>query len=203
MWATTLYRQAAPGQRHYATLRTLIIAFASLAATASPALSQTAPAIEQGDRVRITAPSLALTEAVGTVQEATSEALVVQFEYPRRVATVDRSDITGMDVSVRQERRVLKGLGVGMLIGAGSGVIIGLASGDDEGTFFAFSAEEKAAMAGIGLGLVGGAVGLVVGAINTHDVWSSTLPANLDVAVLPLMRDGGAGVHLSFALRVP
>jgi hypothetical protein len=86
---------------------------------------------------------------------------------------------------------MLRSLGIGMLIGAGSGVVIGLASGDDEGTFLAFSAEEKAAAAGIGLGLVGGAVGLIVGALNAHDVWSSTLPANLDLAVLPLVHGDG------------
>jgi hypothetical protein len=144
-----------------------------------------------------------LTEAVGIVQEATNEEIVVQFEYPRRLATVDRSDITGLDVSVERERKVLKGLGVGALVGAGTGVVIGLASGDDEGTFLAFTAEEKALVMGIGLGAVGGVVGLIVGALDRNDVWSSTLPIDLDVAVLPVLRAGGAGVHLGLALRVP
>ena len=190
------------GRRRRIVPCALVVAVAFGAANAPGVVAQARPSIEPGSRVRITAPSLGLNEAIGTVQGATREELVVQLEYPRRVATVDRSDITGMDVSVGQERKVLKGLGVGMLIGAGSGVVIGLASGDDEGTFLAFTAEEKALMAGLVLGLAGGAVGLIVGAIDTHDVWSPTLPENLDLAVLPLMHEGGAGVHVSFALRV-
>jgi hypothetical protein len=185
--------------------RAVILALAvagALSAKGTGVLAQTAPSVEEGSRVRITAPSLGLTEAVGIVQEATNEELVVQFEYPRRLATVDRSDITGLDVSVERQRKVLKGLGVGALVGAGSGVLIGLASGDDEG-FLALTAEEKAVIMGIGLGAVGGVVGLVVGALDRNDVWSSTLPIDLDVAVLPVLRAGGAGVHLGLALRVP
>jgi hypothetical protein len=186
--------------------RAVILALAvagALSAKGTGVLAQTAPSVEEGSRVRITAPSLGLTEAVGIVQEATNEEIVVQFEYPRRLATVDRSDITGLDVSVERERKVLKGLGVGALVGAGTGVVIGLASGDDEGTFLAFTAEEKALVMGIGLGAVGGVVGLIVGALDRNDVWSSTLPIDLDVAVLPVLRAGGAGVHLGLALRVP
>jgi hypothetical protein len=180
----------------------MIIAGAASLANASRGVAQTAPLVEEGSRVRITSPSLGLTEAVGTVQGATDEELVVRFEYPRRLATVDRSDITGMDISVRRERKVLKGLGVGVLVGASSGVLIGLASGDDEGSFLAFTAEEKAMIAGLGLGLVGGAVGLIVGALNRNDVWAPTLPNDVDVAVLPIVRAGAAGVQVSFALRV-
>jgi hypothetical protein len=185
--------------------RAVILALAvagALSAKGTGVLAQTAPSVEEGSRVRITAPSLGLTEAVGIVQEATNEELVVQFEYPRRLATVDRSDITGLDVSVERQRKVLKGLGVGALVGAGSGVLIGLASGDDEG-FLALTAEEKAVIMGIGLGAVGGVVGLVVGALDRNDVWSSALPIDLDVDVVPVLRSGGAGVHVGLALRVP
>ena len=76
----------------------------------------TAP-IVPGSRVRLTAPSLGLSEAVGTVQEATDEALLVQFEYPARTETVDRSEIAAMDVSTQGQRKVLKSVGVGFLVG--------------------------------------------------------------------------------------
>ena len=106
-----------------------------------------------------------------------------------------------MDVSIRQERKVLKSSGIGALIGAGSGVLIGLASGDEEGPGWAPSAGEKAVFAGVGLGVVGGVVGLVIGLSRRHDVWSSALSENVGLHVVPLVREGGAGVHLGLALR--
>ena len=177
------------------------LVIAALVADASSVVGQVA-SILPGSRVRLTAPSLGLSEAVGTVREATDEALVVQFEFPARVGTIDRTEIAAMDVSIRRERKVLRSMGVGLLIGAGSGALLGLASGDDDPRqWFAFSAEEKAVIAGIGLGLTGGLVGLVTGLLRKRDVWSSALPANVDLNVLPLVREGGAGVHVGLALR--
>ena len=172
-----------------------------LAADVSSVGGQVAPSLGQGSRVRITAPSLGLNEAVGAVQEATDEAFVIQFEFPRRVGPVERSEIAAMDVSIQRQRKVLKGLGVGLLLGAASGVVIGLASGDDEGGLIAFTAEEKALMAGAMLGLTGGVVGLIVGLVRRHDVWSPVLPGDVDLTVLPLVREGGAGLHVGLALR--
>ena len=161
-----------------------------------------APSVEQDSRVRITAPSLGLSEAVGTVQEATDDALVVQFEFPRRVGTVDRSDITNMEVSIQRERRVLKGLGVGLLVGAGGGVVLGLASGDDQAGFISFTAEEKAMMGAVALGLVGGVVGLIAGAAVRHDIWSPAVRPDVHVTVFPSVREHSAGLHVAFALRL-
>ena len=158
-----------------------------------------APSISQGSRVRITAASLELSEAVGTVQEATREALVVQFEYPRRVATVDRSEIGKMDISIQQQRKVLKSFGGGLLVGAGSGAVIGLASGDDQNCFICFTAEEKALVGGAALGLAGGAVGLILGLVRRRDVWSPMLPGDVDLTVQPLVHEGGVGLHVGLA----
>ncbi len=129
------------------------------------------------------------------------EALVVQFEYPRRLETVQRSEIAAMEVSTPGQRKLLKSVGIGFLVGAGTGVLIGLASGDDEGSFLAYTAEEKAAMAGVALGLTGAAVGLIVGLVRRQDVWSPALPANVDLTVLPFVRERGTGVHVGLALR--
>jgi hypothetical protein len=178
----------------------LVLAVGILAANPSAGVGQVA-SIVPGNRVRLTAPSLGLRDAVGTVQEATDTSLVVQFDYPARLGTVDRAEIAAMDVSIRQETKIRKSAGVGFLIGAGSGVLIGLASGDDEPGWFSFTAEEKAAMIGVGLGLTGGVVGLVIGLVNRHDVWSSALPENVALNVLPLVREGGPGVHIGLALR--
>ncbi len=73
--------------------------------------------------------------------EATDEALVVQFEYPQRVGTVDRSESGKLDVSIQPQRKVLKSVGVGLLVGVGTGAM---------------------------LGLTGAVVGLIVGLVRRH-----------------------------------
>jgi len=65
------------------------------------------------------------------------------------------------------ESKVLKGMGMGLLIGAGTGAVIGLASGDDQSGFFRFSAGEKALMGGIFFGGAGLLVGTVAGAATS------------------------------------
>jgi hypothetical protein len=178
-----------------------LIVLAALAADVSSVAGQVTPSVMPGSRVRLSAPSLGLSEAVGTVKEATDEALVVQFEYPRRVGTVDRSEIGKLDISIERERKVLKSLGVGLLIGASSGAVIGLASGDDQNCFICFTAEEKALVGGAMLGLTGGVVGLFVGLARPQEIWSPMLPEDVDLTVLPLVGDGGPGLHVGFGLR--
>ena len=187
--------------KHF-SITILVLALASLAADVSSVVGQATASTVPGSRVRLTAPSLGLSKAVGTVQAATDQALVVQFEYPRRLETVDRSRIAAVEVSTPGQRKILKSVGVGFLVGAGSGALMGLASGDDPPQqWFAFTAEEKAAMLGVGLGLTGAAVGLIVGLVRRNDVWLPALPANADLTILPVVREGGAGVHVGLALR--
>ena len=79
------------------SIAAFVLVVAVLAADVSSVVGQVPPFIDRGSRVRITAPSLGLNEAVGTVQEATDEAFVIQFDA-RRMGTVDRSEIEEMDV---------------------------------------------------------------------------------------------------------
>ncbi len=93
-------------------------------------------------------------------------------------------------------------MGLGLAVGAGTGVLVGLGSGDDDPQqWFALSAEEKAAVFGLGLGLTGGAVGLVIGLLNRHDVWTPTVPENVDLNVLPRVSASGTGLHVGLAFR--
>jgi len=68
-------------------------------------------------------------------------------------------------------RGAIEGLGIGGGIGAATGVIIGLASGDDScdpdgDCFLTFSAADKAMIGGVVLGVLGGGLGLIVGAMK-------------------------------------
>jgi len=77
--------------------------------------------------------------------------------------------------SLRIEKKsaFLKGLGIGILVGAAAGALGGFLSGDDEPSnpwdIFAYSAGEKAVGFGVSLGAVGGVIGVGIGALKGID----------------------------------
>ena len=72
-----------------------------------------------------------------------------------------------LHVVIKGKSNVLKGMGLGTLIGAGGGALLGFASGDDPPGWFSFTAGEKAEMGAVGLGAVGLVVGTVVGVASS------------------------------------
>jgi len=149
------------------------LAFSAIAAGAPVAAGGQAPAsLEAGSRVRLTAPSLGLEQAVGVLDRTTDESLVVRFVRPRgaeRVETVPRRHVTELAVSTGQRSRAAKWAGGGLLLGAIAGAAGGLASGSNDGFFSRGELAAAGAMLG---GLFGGAFGLVMGALNPEDVWA-------------------------------
>jgi hypothetical protein len=199
-WTNPTKRATAPG----AAVSTLILA---LAVGVPGAEAQSTAPVVSGSRVRITSPAMGLRQAVGTVQEVTEDTLVVLFHSPRRSRRIDAADIEAMDISVQRERRAARGMGTGALVGGGAGAVLGLMSGDDpqDCWLMCFSAEEKAAMFGIGLGLTGAVTGLIAGLLVRHDVWS---PAEagarppVGLALRPLPVRGGTAVQVGVTLRL-
>lgn len=82
--------------------------------------------------------------------------------------TLDVSDLKFVAVShidlikIRRKGKVGQGVLVGALSGVGVGVLIGLASGDDDPGILSFSKEDKAAVGGITLGVLGTGIGALV-----------------------------------------
>jgi hypothetical protein len=72
-------------------------------------------------------------------------------------------------ITITKKSRFFKGIGLGLVIGGGSGALLGFASGDDDSGWFRWTAEEKAVMGGLGLGVVGLLTGGIVGAIKGID----------------------------------
>jgi hypothetical protein len=168
-----------------------VLALVLMFADVLPGVAQLSTAPRVGSRVRITAPGRDLDKAVGTVRETTRDAIVVHF---RRMPgdTLLRSDITAIDVSVGRKRRTLRGAGVGALVGVGVGALIGFADGGD----ILLSAQEKAAVGAIVLGVVGSALGLIIGSAVRTDVWAPLIPDGLEPVVLPISSEGGVGLRI-------
>jgi hypothetical protein len=75
------------------------------------------------------------------------------------------------NLKVRRNGSVKKGALIGLVSGALTGIIIGHAAGDDQCDGFcvmSFSAGDKAAMAGIGLGILGVSVGAIAGSSRKY-----------------------------------
>jgi hypothetical protein len=97
--------------------------------------------------------------------------------------------------SVSSVRGFFEGMGIGALTGAGVGVTMGLMSGDDDPEeFLAFTAEQKATMAGVMFGLSGAITGALIGLVRgSTDVYTYDTPMAYStpmVGVAPT--DGGA-----------
>jgi len=89
----------------------------------------------------------------------------------------------------RHARGAVEGLGLGALIGGGAGAVLGLASGDDDecesdhGCWFELSAGEKAVLLGFVFGVLGGGIGLVVGAVKGSTIVYESQSSQMSVRV--------------------
>lgn len=168
-----------------------------------PALAHTqAPAILEGARVRVTAPSGSLVKHVTTVVDVRGDSIVLGIAGSSQ--TVGFADVTALDVSTGKRTRVLRDAGLGL----GAGVIIGAVAGAltfEEcvpDTFLGCllapeSRADAAAMGGFVLGVVGLVAGAVVGIFDRTDRWESVdLPVR---AVVAPTRSAGISVMLSHA----
>ena len=82
------------------------------------------------------------------------------------------------------------------------GVFAGLASGDDAPSLiFSFTAEQKAEIYGVGLGIAGGLFGLIAGARHVHDVWAPVSPTSSAVTLVPALEHGRRGVAVRIRFR--
>jgi hypothetical protein len=90
---------------------------------------------------------------------------------------MEASSLAGVEVQigevlylkVNKKSKFLQGLQLGFLSGAATGGVIGLLSGDDEGGWFAMTAEEKALAGALAFGILGMSIGGIAGAIAGID----------------------------------
>ena len=180
-----------------------------LLALAAPTLvSGQAPAplgtIQPGARVRITTPGAKARTA--TVVAHTGDTLVVRWPQFANAVPVPVSGISRLDVSTGRHRRVLKGAGLGTLVGGATGGLVAAISYSpcDPDTFFdCFLEPENRGEAAVWGTLVGGTLGLVVGTLAglpRRESWQqvSLGDRRVALAVTPRARDTRLGVSVQF-----
>jgi hypothetical protein len=104
----------------------------------------------------------------GHLVEIPDSILSVQSSKTSQIRRIPIDDI--QNITEIKKSKFGKFLVRGLLFGAGTGAIIGLVSGDDKSGWIRFSAEDKAAIGGIYLGLVGGILGGLIGLVTGKEI---------------------------------
>ena len=173
----------------------------------APLDAQSVPQLGIGSRVRVMLVGASDWGPSGRVVSLTSDSVTVAADDDARgPRQFHQAAISQLELSVGQHRNALKGMGIGLLIGAGSGAAIGFISGDDRctteqrkqflGCFMQMTAGEKATIGGAALGIVGGLAGVIRGALTRSDDWRTV---DQPRTVAPIV-DGSGRVGLSLRL---
>jgi hypothetical protein len=172
-------------------MKKLIVALAACGLAAAPLYAQnTLPA--PGARVRLQTEGESVPR-IFILKEVVADTLVLDglsggTLASTRIATGSISRLQVSDGHRSAGSRVLRGGGLGFAGGGIFGALIGLSSGDDDGTFFAFTAEEKAVLSGVVLGAAGFVVGAIVGLASNPEQWRTVAPEHITIS--PTNRGG-------------
>jgi hypothetical protein len=156
-----------------------------------PAVSAQDSRIEVDSRVRVTrtteglSPQSQWMPIVGRVLAISSDSIIVEEDDVLFRRALTGADIDRLEVSVGTRRHAGKGFLVGALVTGGLGALLGYATGDSPaGSWFSMTAGEKARAVGVSFGVVGGILGLAIGALSVTELWEVTaLPIGLEPEV--------------------
>jgi len=172
-----------------------------IALTAVPLSAQRTSDVKEGELVRVRLWGSEDQVIEGSLQGIEEGDLLILSNEGKEVSRIPMSHIREFQVRREPENKALKGLGIGFLAGALWGGFVGLANGDDDASdWIRLSAGEKAAIGAAAFGLIGGAIGVLAGALAGMDRWERvSLPAvNASVQIAP---HGRLGVGLSIPTR--
>jgi hypothetical protein len=150
------------------------------------AWSQEPPAIVPGARIRIT--EGASKPRSGTVVTAGTDTVVLRLDSGGETATFPVARISELEVSRGRHGHAGAGVGLGFLAGLGAGALVGtLVCGGESACYSGsddMSGPVTAVAAGLG-GVVGMAVGAVVGGNHKTEKWEAVPSSGWHVSALP------------------
>lgn len=174
-----------------------VVAMLCISTAALSAQSATAPA--SGTRVRVNAKAAAIRNMTGTIQAPHGDSLVIRPDNRDTSVVIPMMLVQRVEVSRGVRRHVARGLGYGFLTGGALGVVLGLATRPPENNFLISSRSEQAVVGGIYLGVLGGVIGLVVGASSKTEDWTVTMgDARLRISATSTGSGTGFGGRLTF-----
>lgn len=180
-------------------MRRVLASLLLLPIACAVAVAQEDP-VPPGSRIRVTSPMLGDARRIGTVVTFHTDTLVFQPAGSRDSVAIPASALTRLEVSAGRRRPILKGMGIGFLVGAATGVILGFASGDSENGWWDWTAEQKAGIGGAVLGSVGAVAGGVIGATRVTERWARISLGSAETGVGPLPTGRGVGLVITVRL---
>jgi hypothetical protein len=155
-----------------------------------------------GTRIRVTTPVLGTAPQVATVLALRGDTLAIRPQGTSDSVALAATNIAALDVSVGSHTRVLKGMGVGFLIGVATGAVAGALSYrkcEGDCAFIVPDSRGFAAFAGgVAGAVIGPLVGAAVGAVWRSEDWTPVSPGSWRSSVqLRMAPAGSPGVGLS------
>lgn len=176
-------------------MRQLALVIGALAGIPNAAAVAQTAALHTGQRVRVTSAVEATPVWTGVIEAIDADTLHLRHagKAGDTVANIPMASIARVEVSRGRHSRWLTGLAIGMGAGAAGGAILGASSEDD----LLFSSGDKAMIGAVGFGVLGGAVGVVAGALTKTERWETVPVDRVTVTLAP-----GPGGRLKLGFRI-
>lgn len=166
----------------------------TIAVSASTAAAQS-PVITQGQRVRLSAPSLGLERQPAVVEEYRGDALLVIADS---ALSIPVTSLTRLEVYRGRHGHFWKGAGIGFLAGAVAGALLGPSLSECPSYGCDTSPALQRAVGGVAFGLAGGLVGGLVGGLAKTDRWVELPLDQVRVSIAERRAGFGVGVSVRF-----
>jgi hypothetical protein len=177
-------------------LRPALFGLLLAAAAWSDALAQSQAAVQKGQRVRVRFAAAHTPDLVGVVRAIRTDTLVVSRDSEpggRMVTAFPLSSVSRLQVSRGRHSR----WGRGLLIGLGAGAVTGAILGATVQPDWFFTRRVLVEMGAVVFAPIGGAVGVVIGALTKTEQWETVpLPGSRGAA------GAGMDARLTLGLRV-
>lgn len=163
-------------------MRTALILLAVTSLCSPSLVAQVAATpVGPGARVRLWVPDHDLAKRTATVTAVARDSLAVRIDNPRRrnfsgeqATTTDRTvaiaDIERIEIMIDRRPNGLGGMKTGALVGGGTFLVVGFLSGTTCDELGCVDGNQTPALTLAGV-LFGGAMGLLVGSLQTKEVW--------------------------------
>lgn len=180
--------------------------FAVLLLAPATGLFGQAVALSHGDRVRVSAPTLAIESMTGMIAAVRPDTLVIDPNHGSDRRALPVPSFSRIQLSAGERSNTGAGVGIGFLAGAIVGATVGYLVGSDScgggGMSYGFCVDKAGAAGALGLGggLVGAGIGALIGSRIKTERWMEVPLDRIQLGTVPEVAGGWA---IRFSVPAP